>query len=61
MKATYVGTGVGYLNGIPARDLTEEEWAALTPEQQAEVKASGLYELEGEKVATEEPPAEEAS
>jgi hypothetical protein len=33
--------------GVPPRDLTEAEWAALTPEQQAAAAESGLYALEG--------------
>jgi hypothetical protein len=53
MKATYTGAG-NYLNGVPARDLTDEDWDALTPEQKAEVKASGLYELEGLEEEEEE-------
>lgn len=39
----YVGGGEHY-QGIPARDLSAEEFAALEKDQQATVKASKLYE-----------------
>ena len=43
---TYKYTGAGaYVLGIPARDLTEEEWAALTDEQRA--RAADLYKQGG--------------
>jgi hypothetical protein len=32
-----------YLTGIPARDLTDEEVAALSAEDMARLEASGLY------------------
>lgn len=32
------------LSGIPARDLTEDEYQALSVEQRAEVRGSALYE-----------------
>jgi hypothetical protein len=61
MKATYVGEGE-YLNGVPARDLSTEDWDALTPDLQVEVVASGLYEFEGgdpePAAAADEPSAE---
>ncbi len=44
-------TGVGqYFAGVPARDLSDEEWAALAADVQA--AASGLYvEAEAEAEA----------
>lgn len=33
--------GGGYVYGVPARDLTEDEWHGLTPEQQE--AAASLY------------------
>jgi hypothetical protein len=32
-------------NGIPARDLTDEDWAALTPDERDVVRKSHLYEV----------------
>lgn len=32
-----------FLRGIPARDLTESDWVALTDAQRDRVTASGLY------------------
>lgn len=40
----YLGDGSEFHFGIPARDLTDEEYAALSPEEQATVKASRLYQ-----------------
>lgn len=40
-----------YLPGIPARSLSDDEFKALDPQQQAAVKASRLYEVEGEPEA----------
>lgn len=41
---TYVGTAGAHHQGIPARDLSAEEFAALDKDQQATVKASKIYE-----------------
>lgn len=41
--ATYIGTG--FLQGIPARDLTADEWAALTNDDRQRARASGLYRV----------------
>lgn len=40
---TYVGDGVRYSYGVPARDLSAEEFAALTPLDQRVVMQSGAY------------------
>jgi hypothetical protein len=48
-KATYQGDGTEYLNGVPARDLSDEDWAALDDEHQAAVAASPLYEVAAAK------------
>lgn len=45
MTITY--NGGGYFAGIPARDLTQEEWDALTGEQQKMALDSGLYTPNG--------------
>ncbi len=49
VQARYTGAGE-YYNGIPARDLPKEEYAALTDEQRALVDNGALYELAPEEV-----------
>jgi len=44
MKAKYIGNG-SHLLGIPARDLSEDDWKSLSDAQKKAVKESGLYEL----------------
>lgn len=39
----YVGSG-DYLEGVPARDLADDEFAALGADRQADVQNCGLYE-----------------
>lgn len=39
----YIGSGEFY-SGIPMRDLTEEEFAALDADQQTAVTTGGLYQ-----------------
>lgn len=41
----YLGDGNAWIDGIPARDLTADEWAELTEAQKAHALASGLYQL----------------
>ena len=41
-KALYVGQGE-FIPGVPARDLTEDEWLALDGDTQALALDSGLY------------------
>lgn len=53
IKARYIGAG-NYYNGIPARDLTDSEYAALSPEQKRLVDSSKLYELVPSKRAPKE-------
>jgi len=43
MTYVYAGNGA-YVPGIPQRDLTDDEWAALTDEQKAQAKP--LYRKE---------------
>lgn len=44
-KAIYIGQSGAHYSGIPARDLTEADWDALTPKQQKTVSKSPLYTL----------------
>lgn len=59
MMARYVGGGA-WLHGIPARDLTAEEWEALSQEQRDAATARGLYVVEetAEPEATADEPAD---
>lgn len=43
------GMPVEYLGGVPARSLDEDEFKALTDEQQEAVKASSIYTMAGQK------------
>ena len=45
MTVKYTGDGA-YFQGVPARDLTEDEFAALPETQQTALLTSGLYERE---------------
>lgn len=39
----YVGDGTEFLEGVPMRDLEDDQFALLSDEQQAAVQASPLY------------------
>lgn len=54
VKAKYKGKEGQFLNDIPAKDLDEEEYAALSTEQKKEVRESDLYEVVVE-IAKKEP------
>ncbi len=51
---TYTGNGTAFIPGVPTRDLTPDEWAQLTPEQQHECTVSGLYKPAETKKAVKE-------
>lgn len=44
----YVGDG-SYLHGVPARDLTKDDYDALSDEQKDAVRKSNVYEKGGSK------------
>lgn len=44
VKATYIGSGA-FVMGIPARDISVEEWDAMSTETQAAIARCGLYEM----------------
>jgi hypothetical protein len=50
IKYRYIGGG-GFFQGIPARDLTVDDWALLTPEQQSLVENSPHYQKVAAKKA----------
>ena len=43
IKYKYVGSG-HYFQGVPARDLTEVDWAKLDEAQRQLVEGGGLYQ-----------------
>jgi hypothetical protein len=45
----YIYKGEGYFAGVPARDMSAEEWAELPKEIQKAALKAGLYEKEKEK------------
>lgn len=60
LRARYTGDGTAYLNGIPARNLDEDEFEALSADDRRRVRASGLYDVrtdaEMHPAAKSEPP-----
>jgi hypothetical protein len=57
MTITYTGDG-RYLDGVPMRDLTDEEWAALADELRAAALELGVYKAPAKKT-DEKSPAKE--
>lgn len=53
----YTGKDAAWISGIPARDLSAAEWAALTPDQQQHALSSGLY-VAAPAIEAGEPPAQ---
>ena len=53
--AKYIGAG-NFVAGVPACDMTEEDWRALSPEKQKEALDAGTHKLNfsGKKPAAEE-------
>jgi len=43
-RAVYVGGGK-FINGIPARDLTADEWASFSSEERDYFVKLGIYEV----------------
>lgn len=41
--AKYLGDGSAYVEGIPARDLTRDEWERIRPDLRELAVATGLY------------------
>ena len=48
----YQGTPPEHYEGVPARDLTEEEFEALEPQQQFNVEEGNLYRAVGQPKGT---------
>lgn len=51
MNIIYTGQNGEFIEGIPSRTLTEEEWEALPDHLKAQALATGLYEPEEVKKA----------
>lgn len=49
-KDRYIYNGGGYFAGVPARDMSAEEWAKLPKEIQEAALKAGLYVHEKEKL-----------
>jgi hypothetical protein len=46
-KKVIYNSGRGFVSGIPARDLTMDEWEALSKELQEIAINSGVYKMSG--------------
>jgi hypothetical protein len=57
MTITYTGDG-RYLDGVPMRDLTDDEWAAIPADDRKQALKLGIYK-EAAKQAGEKSPAKE--
>lgn len=57
-KIKYTGAGE-FFTGIPARDLSTEDYDALDNEQRATVRGSALYDYDGYKDKQDAPKAAE--
>lgn len=44
-RALYRGDRKRFVNGVPARNLSEDDWNSLDSEHQAEVRTSDLYDV----------------
>jgi len=52
-KVIYIGQGY-FLGGVPARDLTAEEWSKLDKDIQKRAIALGLYEVVAKEMSEDE-------
>lgn len=60
---TYTGKNDEHLMHVPARDLSDDEFAALAPELQEAVRGAAFYQLKVQpapKAAPKTAPADEA-
>lgn len=46
-KAIYIASNGEFIPGIPARDLTSEEWEAIDPKLRASLVKAGVYKEQG--------------
>lgn len=58
----WVGKGdVGFIPGVPARDLTTDDWKELLPWQKTSVDGSALYRKVEAEPQSDKPKAADAS
>jgi len=64
-QVCYVGANIGYIPGVPMKDMDADEWNALDGDLRKNAIRAGLYQLGGPEDAAEEmsdigtlPPAE---
>lgn len=57
IKAHYKGDGSQFLNGVPARNLQDDEYEALDAAQRKAVRDSGLYRMADDKPPEQQPKA----
>lgn len=50
----YLGDGSAYVEGVPARDLTRDEWDRIRPALKALAIATGLYDVPAELSASQD-------
>ena len=44
-KVRYIGANIGYIPGVPMKDMNDEEWNALDSDLRVLALGSGMYEL----------------
>lgn len=49
IRARFKGEGGAYHTGIPARDLSEDDWEELTTEQRETARKSALYDVKSNR------------
>lgn len=54
LGARYTGDGSAWVSGVPARDLTPDEWLSLSEMLRNTCLSTGLYELVGAAAAPDE-------
>jgi len=57
VRATYKGDGSAFHPGIPARDLYESEYQAMSADERALVRSSALYDTKTDKEVAGKPDA----
>jgi hypothetical protein len=53
-KVRYVGANIGYMPGIPMKDMDAEEWNALDGDLRENAIKAGLYQLGGPEEGAKE-------
>ena len=53
-QVRYVGANIGYIPGVPMKDMDADEWNALDGELRENALRAGLYQLGGPEEGAEE-------